>query len=81
MIGINAVFGAVLRGRRIAMRLSQEELAGLAGLHRTFISLIERGQRNPSLDVIRKLALALDTTATSLVSEVEQQLADAARTN
>ncbi len=52
--------------------MSQEYLAAQAGLHRTYVSLLERGHRNPSLLVISKLAGALDTTMTSLVRGVER---------
>lgn len=71
-----SAFGRIVRARRLAAELSQEELAARAGLHRTFISMIERGTRNPSLDVIRKLAAGLSTTGTTLVEETE--LAEAA---
>ena len=64
-------FGRVIRKRREATGVSQEALADRAGLHRTYISLLERGLRNPSLTVIAKLAKALGTTITSIVSELE----------
>jgi CheY-like chemotaxis protein len=46
--------------------ISQEELAGRAGLHRTYVSDIERGARNVSLESIEKLARALDVSVASL---------------
>ena len=52
-------FGAHLRLLRQQAGLSQEELAHLAGIHVTYLSGIERGQRNPSLRNIRKVAVAL----------------------
>lgn len=52
-------FGANLRDARINAKISQEELAAQAGLDRTYISLLERGKRNPSLVCIGKLAEAL----------------------
>jgi transcriptional regulator with XRE-family HTH domain len=52
-------FGKAIRQRRRELDLSQEELAENAGLHRTYISSIERGQRNPSLENIEKIAKAL----------------------
>ena len=64
-------FGRIVRRRREAAGVSQEALADRAGLHRTYISLLERGLRNPSLTVISKLARALDTTMTALVGELE----------
>ena len=51
---------------RRAKGLSQEELAFRAGIHRTYIGGIERGERNPSLKNIAAVAKALDTTPTEL---------------
>jgi transcriptional regulator with XRE-family HTH domain len=64
-------FGRVVRRFREAAGVSQEALADRAGLHRTYISLLERGLRNPSLTVISKLAKALHTSMTALISELE----------
>ena len=61
----------MVRRRRAAAGLGQEALADKAGLHRTHVSLLERGRRMPSLEVVRKLAAALGTTMASLVAEVE----------
>lgn len=65
-------FGNVVRRRREAADLSQEALADEAGLHRTYISLLERGLRMPSIEVVRKLAAALNTTMASLIEELER---------
>jgi transcriptional regulator with XRE-family HTH domain len=65
-------FGSVVRRRREAAGLSQEALADRSGLHRTYISLLERGQRTPSIEVVRHLATALGTTMASLVGELEK---------
>ena len=46
-------------------------MAETAGLHRTYISLLERGLRTPSIEVVRRLAAALETTMTSLIEELE----------
>ena len=64
-------FGNLVRRRRLAIGLGQEALADKAGLHRTHVSLLERGKRMPSLAVIKKLAMALDTTMASLMEELE----------
>ena len=68
----NRAFGQALRRQRQVAGLSQEELAARAGLHRTFVSLLERGLRNPSLDVVRRLAAPLGITAATLVALVEE---------
>jgi transcriptional regulator with XRE-family HTH domain len=65
-------FGQIIRRHRLRIGLSQEELADVAGLHRTYVSLLERGLRNPSLSVIVTLAAALKTTAVQLVSDIEK---------
>ena len=57
---IKVRFGRRLRELRQASGLSQEELAFRAGLHRTYVSSAERGQRNVALVNLEKLAQALD---------------------
>lgn len=52
-------FGLVLKRRRESLRLSQEALAEMAGLHRTYISQVERGVRNLSIDSMERLAEAI----------------------
>ena len=64
-------FGAAVRSRREELGLSQEALGYRAGLHRTFISDIERGRRNPTVKVIWKLARALDTGPSALFAQAE----------
>lgn len=56
-----------IRHQRSAMNLSQEGLAQLAGVHRTFVSQIERGLRNLSLDVLLKLANTLQVDPAELL--------------
>ncbi|MGH9785472.1 MAG: helix-turn-helix domain-containing protein [Terriglobia bacterium] len=55
-----AVFAANLRRYRKDASLTQERLAELSGLHRTYVGSAERGERNVSLDAIERLAAALD---------------------
>lgn len=70
---LQRTFGNVLRRRREAASLSQEALAARANLHRNYVGLLERGQRMPSLLVVRQLAVALATTMADLIAEVEQE--------
>lgn len=58
-----------LRVLRFSVNVSQEELAELCGLHRTYISDIERCNRNISIDNIEKIAQALHITASDLLKE------------
>jgi transcriptional regulator with XRE-family HTH domain len=57
-----------LRERRKEIGISQEALADLAGLHRTYVGSIERCERNVSLDNIEKLAMALSTDIADLLA-------------
>src|ERR1043166_5959890 len=66
VIDIKNRFGTAVRTRRKQLGISQEELAGRAGLHRTYVADIERGARNLSLANIEKLAYALGTTIPTL---------------
>lgn len=63
-------FAANLRSARKAAGVSQEELAERCELHRTEISLLERGGREPRLGTLIKLATALGTTAEALVTGI-----------
>ena len=56
---MKATLGAAIKRERSTLRISQEELAHRAGLHRTYVSDLERGRRNPSVESIEKLAHAL----------------------
>lgn len=58
-----------LRRLRRARGLSQEALADIAYLHRTYVGSVERAERNISLDNIEKLARALDTSPADLLRE------------
>jgi CheY-like chemotaxis protein len=63
---VKSNFGKAVRQQRSELGLSQEELAERAGLHRTYISDVERGTRNVSLECIRKLATALQLSVATL---------------
>ena len=64
---ILARFGNRLRELRQAKGISQEALADLAGLHRTYVSSVERGERNISLQNIDRLASALEVSLADLM--------------
>lgn len=70
----DVVFGEVIREAREKCDLSQEKLAAEAGLHRTYISQIERGLKTPTLISLLKLASAVNSTANQLVADVEAKL-------
>lgn len=64
-------FGERVRKLRKAQGLSQEKLAHLAGLHRTYIGGIERGERNITLTNILRLAKALETSPSELLKGIK----------
>ncbi|WP_433871671.1 helix-turn-helix domain-containing protein [Saccharopolyspora sp. CA-218241] len=65
-IAHRAAFGDCVRSLRQACDLSQEQLADAAGMHRTYVSSLERGQRNVGLDNIMALAQALGVSPARL---------------
>ncbi len=69
-------FGAAVRIRREELRLSQEALGYKAKVHRTYVSDIERGARNPTVKVIWKLADALETQPSVLLGIAEGVLGE-----
>ncbi len=69
---IHIAFGRTLRKWRRARLLSQADLASACGLDRTFISLLERGGRQPSLSTVFVLSKALRVTPGELVRQTEQ---------
>lgn len=64
-------FGQQIRQRRLANEWSQERLADLAGLHRTHISLIERGHRVVRLETLEQLARAFRVQPSDLLPEIQ----------
>ncbi|HUY93016.1 MAG TPA: helix-turn-helix transcriptional regulator [Pirellulales bacterium] len=69
MSNIRVRFGNQLRVIRAARGISQEELAHRAGLHRTYISSVERGERNVTLETVEKLAKSLELPMTKLMPD------------
>jgi CheY-like chemotaxis protein len=71
-IELKLLLGNAIKEQRNALGISQEELAARAGLHRTYVSEVERGERNPSIASIDKLAQALEVSFTSLFERTGQ---------
>lgn len=69
-----SIFGKVLREQRELKKLSQEKLAELSDLDRTYISLLERGLRQPTISTLFKIADALDVPPSELVKKVELEV-------
>lgn len=66
------IFGKILHDQRKAKKFSQEKLAKITGLDRTFISLIENGKRSPTFSTILKICSALDIEPSELFSVYEK---------
>lgn len=66
---IHAVLSANLRKHRERKGWSQERLAEESGLHRTYISGVERGTRNPTVEIVGRLAKALGIKVSDLFKE------------
>lgn len=64
---INTLFGANVKKRRLILGISQETLANRAGIDRTYLPDIEKGQRNVSLAVAYKIAKALEVKLKDLI--------------
>lgn len=69
-------FGAAVRIRREELALSQEALGYKAKVHRTYVSDVERGARNPTVKVIWKLADALETQPSVLLGVAERVMGE-----
>ncbi len=65
-------FGEIVREKRKEKGLSQEELAFRANLHRTYIGMIERGEKNITLVNINKIAKALDLSILELIKDITE---------
>ena len=67
MADVQTRFGDKLRALRTDRGMSQEDLAAAAGLHRTYVSSVERGERNVTITTIEKLAKALKVSMGDLM--------------
>ena len=64
--------GTVLRALRVKKGLSQEQLGFKAGLHRTYVSQLERGLKSPSLNSLGKIAKVLGVKASKIMALAEE---------
>ena len=63
-----------IRVYRKTKNISQEELASLCGMHRTYIGSVERGERNVTLSTLEKLAAVLDVSVPELLSRIKTDI-------
>ena len=66
--------GQIIQRKREQKKLSQEVISGLAGIGRTHLSAIERGERKPTLETFFKIAEALNTRPSVLLAEIEEEM-------
>jgi len=74
---IEILFGRLVRRYREKVGLSQEDFADVAGIHRTYVSSIERGKVQVSIGVAQKLSVALGVPLSRLWKDLERDLGEA----
>ncbi|TPS23182.1 helix-turn-helix domain-containing protein [Acinetobacter baumannii] len=73
-MNIENAFATVLKDLRTEKKISQENLAFLSGLDRTYISLLERGKRQPTLTSLFSISKALDITLVEFTTALEEKI-------
>ena len=66
------IFAENLRKARLAKKLSQEDLAEVSGLHRTYVGSVERAERNVSIENMERLSVAVSVSLPDLLKEGKQ---------
>ena len=69
----SSALGKVIARLRLAAGVSQEELAERAGVHRTYVSQLERGIKSPTLNILFKISEALGIEASHLIKLTEEE--------
>jgi len=70
---VAVMIGEELQAARKKVEISQEELAARAGIHRTYVSLLERNRKSPTLDVLFRVCKALGVRASVVIARVERK--------
>lgn len=71
-LDIEQAFGIVIKKYRLERSMSQEELALEAGLDRTYISLLERGKRNPTIKTLFAISRVLQIKPHKIIIDIEE---------
>lgn len=69
---LTRAFAGIIRAHRLQRGLTQEALAEAAGIHHTYVGLLERGRRSPTVDVAERLAAALGKKLSTMIEEAER---------
>ncbi|MFZ2277218.1 MAG: helix-turn-helix transcriptional regulator [Prosthecobacter sp.] len=70
-LSLSSSFGAVIRARRLELGLTQEQVAEFAGIHSTYVGMVERAERNCSLDIAQAISKALELPLSKLIGTAE----------
>ena len=70
---LKAMVGSVLRAKREHLGFSQEKIAELAGVDRTYISILERGLKSPTLETFERICTALGTLPERVIAEARNK--------
>lgn len=70
------IFGNIITKYREKLGISQDDLAHRSKIDRSYVGRVERGERNPTINMLLKLASGLDVPASLLIQELEQKLGD-----
>ena len=68
----SASFARAIRRARLAAKLTQEKVAEAAGVHPVYVSMVERGESVPTIDVAHRIAGALNKSLAAIVAEAER---------
>lgn len=68
---LNEKIGVKIKDLRLEKKLSQEKLAGLAEIDRTYMQSIEKGRRNISISTLHKVAIALQTKMSQILENID----------
>ncbi len=71
--GLKTAIGSVLRAKREKLGLSQDEFAGRAGVDRTYVSILERGVKSPTVETLEKICAALGTLPERVIEEARKK--------
>lgn len=70
---LKATIGSVLRAKREKLAISQEEVAERAGIDRTYVSILERGLKSPTVETLEKICTALGTLPERVIEEARRK--------
>ncbi len=70
----STAFARAVRRARLAAKLTQEKLAEAAGVHPVYVSMVERGESIPTVEVAHRIATALGKTLSTLVADAERAM-------